>query len=138
LLKGVLRTLCERAGEQLREKKQRAGKGELRIRYADCQEDGRKQKLTPPLQSSAALYAQSLPVLDLILKRRTRVRSMHLRLTDLASGLVQLDLFAEPQSDRRVKLESALDVLRRRYGRVVCSGQCAVGSEVDGKSAGGK
>jgi DNA polymerase IV len=122
LLKSVLRGLCERAGGQLREKKQRAGKGELRIRYADCREDGRTLKLTPPLQSSAALYAQLLPVLDLILKRRTRVRSMHLQLTDLATGLVQLDLFVSPQSDRRVKLESALDGLRRRYGKAVVSG----------------
>jgi len=121
LLKEVLRGLCDRAGEQLREKKQRAGKGELRIRYADYQEDGRKLQLTPPLQSSAALYAQVLPVLNLILTRRTRVRSMHLRLTDLTFGMVQLDLFAEPQSDRRAKLESALDILHRRYGKAVVS-----------------
>jgi DNA polymerase IV len=121
LLKRVLRGICERAGEQLREKRQRAGKEELRIRYADCREDGRKLKLTPPLQSSASLYAQTLPVLNLILKRRTRVRSMHLRLTDLTSGLVQLDLFAGSSTDRRAKLESALDTLRRRYGKAVGS-----------------
>jgi DNA polymerase IV len=123
LLKGMLRYLCDRAGEQLREKRQRAGKGALRIRYADYQEDGRKLKLTPPLQSSAALYAQALPVLNLILKRRTRVRSMHLRLTDFTFGLVQLDLFAGPSTDRRAKLESALDKLRRRYGKAVVSSQ---------------
>jgi DNA polymerase IV len=119
LLKGALRGLCDRAGEQLREKKQRAGRAELRIRYADYQEEGRKLKLAPPLQSSAALYAQALPVLNLILKRRTRVRSLHLRLTDLIFGMIQLDLFADPQPDRRAKLESALDALRRRYGRTI-------------------
>jgi DNA polymerase-4 len=119
LLKETLRGLCDRAGEQLREKDQRAGKGELRIRYADYREDGRKLKLAPPLQSSAALCGQVLPVLNLILKRRTRVRSLHLQLTDFTSGMVQLDLFASPQPARCAKLESALDALRRRYGRTI-------------------
>ncbi len=116
LLKSVLRDLCERAGEQLREKKQRTARLELRIRYADYEEDGHKLKISPPLQSSAALYAHTLPVLDVILHRRTRVRSMHLRLTDLSFGSVQLDLFTDPQTDRRPKLELALDTLRHRYG----------------------
>jgi DNA polymerase-4 len=124
LLKKALYDLCDRAGEQLREKKQRAGRGELRIRYTDYQEDGRKLKLTPPLQSSAALYAQILPVLNLILKRRTRVRSLHLRLTDFTAGIVQLDLFAGSSPDRRAKLESALDALRHRYGKAVVTGIC--------------
>ena len=78
---------------------------------------GTRSKLLRPLQSSAILYARSLPVLDLILKRRTRVRSMHLRLTDLSLGSVQLELFADPKPERQSKLESALDALRHRYGK---------------------
>jgi DNA polymerase IV len=116
-LRRVLRDLCECAGEQLRERKQRSNRVELRIRYADYREDGHAVKVTPPLQSSAVLYARSLPVLDLILKRRTRVRSMHLRLTDLSFGSVQLELFADPKPERQSKLESALDILRHRYGK---------------------
>jgi DNA polymerase-4 len=119
LLKGVLSDLCERAGEQLREKKQRAGRAELRIRYADYQEDGHKLKMNPPLQSSTALYARALPVLDLVLKRRTRVRSVHLQLTDLTFGSVQLDLFADPKPERRLNLEFAIDALRHHYGKSV-------------------
>jgi DNA polymerase IV len=119
LLKGVLLDLCERAGEQLREKKQRTAGVEVRIRYADYEEDGHKLKLAPPLQSSAALYARTLPVLDVILRRRTRVRSMHLRLADLSFGSIQLDLFADPQPERRSNLEVAIDVLRHRYGKLV-------------------
>jgi len=118
-LKAALRDLCERAGERLREKKERTGRLELRIRYADYQEDGRKSKLGFPLQSSTALYGRALEVLDLILRRRTRVRSLHLRLTDLSLGSVQLDLFADPGPERRLKLELALDALRNRYGAAV-------------------
>jgi DNA polymerase-4 len=122
-LKRVLSDLCDHAGGQLRERKQRSGRVELRVRYADYREEGHVFKITPPLHSSAVLYAHSLPVLNLILKRRTRVRSMHLRLTDLSSGSVQLELFADPKPERQSKLESALDILRHRYGRAVVSNQ---------------
>jgi hypothetical protein len=47
------------------------------------------------------------------------VRSLHLRLTELSSGPAQLDLFADPATQRRARLEAALDQLRNRYGTVV-------------------
>jgi len=117
----VLFRVCEHAVEQLRETKQRAGRVELRIRYADYREETEKLKLTPPVQSSAVLYAKTLPALNLVLKRRTRVRSMHLRLTELSTGSVQLDLFADPKPERRAKLETAVDALRKRFGEAIVS-----------------
>jgi DNA polymerase IV len=119
VLKGVLLDLCEHAGKQLREKKQCAGRVELRIRYADYREDGHKLQMKPPVQSSAVLYARTLPLLDAILKRRTRVRSMNLCLTDFSQGSIQLELFAALKPDRRLKLEVALDTLRRQYGKSI-------------------
>lgn len=130
LLKKVLFDLCERAGQQLRENKQRMGRLELRIRYADYQEDGHKLKIRSPLQSSTALYRHTQPVLDLILKRRTRVRSMHLRLSDLSFGSVQLDLFDDPKSERQSKLEHALDTLKKRYGVSVVNRVSGLTSQV--------
>ncbi len=121
LLKRVLLEICEHAGEQLRERKQRAGRMELHVRYADYQEGGYRLKLVPPLQSSTVLYERGLPVLDRVLKRRTRVRSMHLRLTDLSRGSVQLELFADTKAGRCSKLEHALDALRQRYGKAIVS-----------------
>jgi DNA polymerase-4 len=116
LLKGVVFELCERVGEQLRAEKQRAGRMELRIRYSDYREDSGKEKLTLPVQSTAALYARAEPLLERILTRRTRVRRIYLHLTDLTHGSVQLELFADPKPARQAKLESALDMLRKRYG----------------------
>jgi DNA polymerase-4 len=116
LLKKILSGLCDRAGEQLREKKQRAGRVEVRVRYADYREDSRALKLASPVQSSSTLYVQAVSVLERILQRRTRVRSMHLKLTELSFGSVQLDLFADPKPARSLKLELAMDALRRRYG----------------------
>jgi DNA polymerase IV len=121
-LKRVLREICERAVRQLREKKQRAGRMELCLRFADYREESRKLKLAPPLQSSTILYACALPVLNLVLERRTRVRSLHLTLTDLSAGSVQMELFADPVPERNVKLELALDTLRRRYGEKAVGG----------------
>jgi len=123
LLRRVLFDLCEEAGEKLRERKQRTGQLELGVLYADYRDDGSKCKLNPPIQSSAGLYARSLEGLDRILQRRTRVRRVHLRLTDLSAGSVQLELFADPKPERQSKLESALDTLRQRYGKAVVSRQ---------------
>jgi DNA polymerase-4 len=132
LLRGVLFRLCERAGEQLRAKKQLSGRVELRLRYADYREDGQKLKITPPSQSSTALHARMLPVLDQILKRRTRIRSMRLRLTEFSFGMLQLDLFADPKPARRLNLERALDLLRRRYGPAIVKSQVS-GQQVSGQ-----
>jgi len=119
VLKGVLLDLCEQAGKQLREKKQCAGRLELRVRYADYREDGHKLQLKLPVQSSAVLYARTLPLLEVVLKRRTRVRSMNLCLTELSRGSMQLELFADPKPDRCLKLEFAIDALRHQYGTAV-------------------
>jgi DNA polymerase-4 len=116
LLKRVLREVCERASRRLREREKRAGRMELSVRYGDHREARRQLKIAPPVQSSTVLYARALTVFNLVLTRRTRVRSMQLRLTDLSSGSVQMELFADPVPERRAKLDRACDILRKRYG----------------------
>ncbi len=118
-LRGVLFQLCGQVGERLRAEGQRAGRLELRIRYSDYREETGRERLAPPTQSTAALYARAELPLERILTRRTRVRSLYLRLTELARGPVQMDLFADPVPARQARLESALDLLRRRYGHAV-------------------
>ena len=129
LLKNELRRLCERAGEQLRREKQCAGCLEVRVRYSDYREAAGKAKLAVPLQSSAGLAARAGGLLERTLTRRTRVRSLHLRLTGLGSGPTQLDLFADPKPLRQARLESALDQLRRRGASIVAAGRIGSGSE---------
>jgi DNA polymerase IV len=114
VLKKVLSSICDDTGRELRQRNQCAGRLELQVRFADSQERGRIIKLIPPAQSSLILYGRALSVLNPILNRRTRVRSLHLRVSDLSKGLVQMELFPDPVAVRRVKLESALDQLRRR------------------------
>jgi DNA polymerase-4 len=116
LLKRVLREICDRAARVLREKKQRAGRMELGVRYADHREESRKQKMEPPLQSSAILYMRALPLLNVALERRTRVRRLRLVLTGFSAGSVQMELFPDTGTVRGAKLENALDALRNRFG----------------------
>lgn len=119
LMKSVLCKLCEEAGFRLRQAKQRAGILELRVWYADSRENGKAQPIRSPAQSSSVLYTLSLPLLDQVITRRVRVRRMRLCLKDLSSGSIQLNLFPEPEEARRARLESALDTLRQRYGRLI-------------------
>jgi len=116
LLQRVLREISERAARRLREKKQRTGRMELCVWYADHREGRRGLKIDPPVQSSTILCARALTLLGLVMERRTRVRSMRLRLTDLSAGSVQMELFADPGPERQTKLDLALDTLRHRYG----------------------
>ncbi|MBN2241464.1 MAG: DNA polymerase IV [Acidobacteria bacterium] len=116
LLKRVLRAICERAALRLREQRQRAGRMELCVQYADHREGVRKVKIAPPLQSSAILYTRALALMDRVLQRRTRVRRVCLRLEDFSAASVQMELFAGPAPERCTRLELALDTLRHRYG----------------------
>jgi DNA polymerase-4 len=116
VLKKCLFELCDRAGQRLRKEGQRAASLCLRVLYADYRDDAGREKLAAPAQSTAALYARAEPLLERILSRRIRVRSIRLRLTDLTRGPAQLNLFTDPKSERSRNLEMALDVLRRRFG----------------------
>jgi DNA polymerase IV len=136
LLKRVLFDICDDAGKELRQRRQCAGRMELRIRFADSQERGRSLKMTPS-QSSAVLYGRALPVLNLILNRRTRVRSVHLHLTHLSAGSVQMELFADPGLERHLKLESALDQLHRRFGAAIVASR-SVNAQMPFRSADGR
>ncbi len=116
ILKRCLFTLCSRAAERLRSDRQRAGHLELGIRYADYRVESVQEKLRPPLQATAAIYARAEYLLERALKRRIRLRSLYVRLTDLIQGASQLELFADPETRRHAALDSALDQLHRRFG----------------------
>ena len=128
LLRRVLFDLCDHAGEQLRERKQRTGRLELRVRYSDYREDGNKFKIDP----SRAVFGGSLrarPAGFECDSEASHTRAEHASAADGSFlGSVQLELFADPKPERQLKLESALDRLRQRYGKPVISRQSSVSS----------
>jgi DNA polymerase-4 len=111
----------ERAAARLRQRGVRAGRVDLSVRYAD----GRGTARSRPLRTAAALDAPlARTARALLLKaitRRTRVRSLTLRLAELTAAPRQLELFSDT-SRRAVSqpaLTAALDRLRRRHGAEV-------------------
>lgn len=116
VLASAVAELCARAGESLRRGAQAAGRMELHVRYADGREAKGAETLAPRLQSSSALQAHAVRLLERTVVRRTRVRAIRLQLEEIVRGPVQRELFSDPGVRRRAGLEAALDELRRRYG----------------------
>jgi DNA polymerase-4 len=116
MLRGIVFGLCVEACEQMRATCSRSARVELTLRYSDYREDSGAEKLTPPLQSETALQARVERLLGKVMKRRTRVRLVILKLTELRRGCVQLELFPDTRVTRRARLEYSLDHLRRRFG----------------------
>jgi DNA polymerase IV len=114
LLRRFFTELCRWVGHRLRAEKQRAARMTLRVRYSDYREDIGRESLSPPTQSDAILCARGSALLERILSRRTRVRSLSLQVTDLTAGPTQLELFTDPAAERHRRLESALDLLRQK------------------------
>ena len=115
-LKRCLSQLCEAAAGRLRAGGLRAGRLELRARYSDYREDIGRERLGSPTQSTGVMQAHAHALLDRVVARRTRVRSLRLRLTELTDGPAQLELFKNVKTERRLRLESALDALKMRGG----------------------
>jgi predicted nuclease with TOPRIM domain len=129
-LLGIIFELCVEACEQLRADCSRAGIIELTVGYSDHREASGREKLNPPLNSETALRSRLERLLAKVLKRRTRVRRVALRLAELRRGFTQLELFPDPQVERKTRLESSLDKLRVRFGScIVRTGQLTVNLE---------
>jgi DNA polymerase-4 len=106
LLKKAVLRLCREAAERLRTGNLGAGRVEVRVRYSDYREGSGRTRPAAPARSAAELCDRAGALLERILSRRTRVRTVGLRLTELAQGPSQLELFPEPSAARREKLES--------------------------------
>jgi DNA polymerase IV len=113
-LRRVLAEVCARAARRLRSEGQRAERIVLTVRYSDCRESSGSAKAGSACHSAAALYARAALLFDRVLSRRTRVRSLAVRLSGLSRGPLQLDLFSDGKAERQSKLEGALELLRSR------------------------
>jgi DNA polymerase IV len=106
LLKQAVLQLCRGAAEHLRTAGLGAGRIELRVRYSDYREDSGRARPAVPVRSAPELCDRAGVLLERIVSRRTRVRAVGLRLTELAAGPSQLELFPDPAALRREKLEA--------------------------------
>jgi len=112
-----LRNMVMAMVEQLAYELRRAGKVtsciSIKIRYADFQTYS-KQKKIPYTSCDHTLIDWGKEIFDQLYNRRVRVRLIGVRLSDLAGGGHQTDLFND--NSRVFKLYQAMDKIKDRYG----------------------
>lgn len=112
-----LRNMVMAMVEQLAYELRRAGKVtsciSIKIRYADFQTYS-KQKKIPYTSCDHTLIDWGKEIFDQLYSRRVRVRLIGVRLSDLAGGGHQIDLFND--DSRVLKLYQAMDKIKDRYG----------------------
>jgi len=112
-----LRNMVMAMVEQLAYELRRAGKVtsciSIKIRYADFQTYS-KQKKIPYTSCDHTLIDWGKEIFDQLYNRRVRVRLIGVRLSDLAGGGHQIDLFND--ESRVLKLYQAMDKIKDRYG----------------------
>jgi DNA polymerase-4 len=109
-LESMLCSLCERVCWRARKRNVLAATVTLKLRYADFQTLQRSRTLTPTC-SELELYPVVQELFARARKRRTPVRLLGLRLSNLRPAAVQLSLF-----DGHESLHRAVDGIRERYG----------------------
>jgi DNA polymerase-4 len=85
----------------------------VKVRYADFQTFSRQKKI-PYTSCDHTLIAIAKDIFDQLYNRRIRVRLIGVRLSDLAGGGHQIDLFND--SSKVLKLYQAMDTIKNRYG----------------------
>jgi len=113
-LKRVLLSLAEQVGRDLRDAGLRARTIVIKLRWPDFTTITRQTTLAQPVDSDVDIYAAAAPLLTAALKRGTKVRLLGVRAANLASGR-QLSFF-DTDSDKRARLDKAVDGVRDRFG----------------------
>ena len=109
-LEAMLCSLCERVCWRARKRGMLAATITLKLRYADFQTLQRSRTI-PPTCSERELYPVVRELFARARQRRTAVRLLGLRLSNLQPSGVQLSLF-----DTHELLHRAVDGIRERYG----------------------
>jgi DNA polymerase-4 len=117
-LEDTLYTLVERAGVELRRRRQAARRVAIILDYSDGMRCARQVAAKPATSNDFTLFKPARCALMLALKRRVRVRHMRLICDRPTFPPAQLELFAGEQrkSEKRDNLVSAIDRIRHCFG----------------------
>ena len=116
-IRRTLLELAESVGARLRRMGLKAGEVQIAVRGGDFQEIQRQRKLDPPACDSQTLYRAAL---DLYRRENKHwpVRLLGVRAGRLTGdGEEQTSLFGEEDRERLERLESAVDLVRERFGK---------------------
>ena len=116
-IRRTLLELAESVGARLRRMGLKAGEVQITVRGGDFQEIQRQRKVDPPACDSQTLYRAAL---DLYRRENKHwpVRLLGVRAGRLTGdGEEQTSLFGEEDRERLERLESAVDLVRERFGK---------------------
>jgi len=118
-VEGVLYRLIEQAGSSLREKRLAARRVGIILDYSDGKRVVRQAAANPGTANDFNLFASAKLALKRAWTRRVRIRHLALVCDRLVLPPAQMALFAEFEAENRKEehLMTALDTIRRRFGR---------------------
>jgi len=128
-IEGMLQYLCGRASRAARGLGLAARTLTVKIAYNDFRRESRSRTLPRATDVDDEIFEAALALLKTIYTRRANLRLVGAVLSNFASrpGAFQLDLFRGAEGARRVRLCTALDRIRDRFGHA---------SVLDGRSVG--
>ena len=109
-IEAMLCSLCERVCWRARKRRVKARTVTLKLRYADFQTLQRSRTITPTC-SELELYPVIRELFDRARRRRTPIRLLGIKLSNLCPHDAQLPLFGHGE-----QLHRAVDDIRERYG----------------------
>ena len=112
-LQSMVMAMVEQLAYELRRADKVTSCISIKIRYADFQTYS-KQKKIPYTSCDHTLIDIAKDIFKVLYNRRIRVRLIGVRLSDLAGGGHQIDLFND--SSKVLKLYQAMDHIKTRYG----------------------
>ena len=113
-LKRVMLSLSEHVGHDLRDEGLLARTVVIKLRWPDFTTITRQTTLAQPTDSTSDIHQAAAALLTAAMKRGAKVRLIGVRATNLVSGR-QLSFF-ESDSEKRARLDRAVDSLRDRFG----------------------
>ena len=116
-VRSVLLGQCEQVARRLRRRGLRAGAVTLKIRFGDFQTITRSRSLNAPTDETQSVWLAARGLFDTWAATSFRpVRLIGVSAGGLTSGEGQLELFTDPQAQRRRRLDAAMDSISHRFG----------------------
>ena len=116
-VKAVLLAQCEAVGRRMRRAGRKARGVTVKIRYGDFETITRAATLAAASDVTAEVWAAARDLFDRWAGDGYRpVRLIGVSTSRFQDGPVQLDLFPDPEHEKRRRLDRALDGLQKRYG----------------------
>jgi len=116
-IRDVMLEQTEQVAARLRRRKLMAAAVRVKIRFGDFQTITRSRALPAPTDSTQPLWVIARELFDAWAERSFQpVRLIGVTAANLTRGDGQLDLFADPVTERQRRLDAALDHINGRYG----------------------